>query len=64
MRLSDFTPTKPTQDELGLIRISERLYRDLAEQIICNISESAHRTVALRKLLESKMILIQGITHP
>jgi hypothetical protein len=64
MILSDFVPNKPTQDQLELLESVNREYLKLAEGTLANVPSSAHRTAALRLLLESKMTLIHGITHP
>lgn len=64
MQLSDFSPTKPSLEQSGLILQADDMYADIAEQILNEIKPSAHRTAALRLLLESKMALIHGITHP
>lgn len=38
-------------------------FRDMANEIMDHVPESADRTAALRKLLESKMTCIQAISH-
>ena len=67
MNLSDFSPTVPTvptAKQKSGIDFFNIVYAELAANIL-NIGEpSAHRTAALRLLLESKMTLIHGITHP
>ena len=65
MQLSDFSPTIPTADQLDQIKLVNSDYEKLALVILSSgIPPSAHRTAALRLLLESKMTLIHGITHP
>ncbi len=38
-------------------------YKDLATSVMDLVPDSAHRTAALRSLLESKWTAIQAITH-
>ena len=64
MLLSDFSPTKPTEEQLETIAAINREYSHLAEGTLLNVAPSTHRTAALRLLLESKMTLIHGVTHP
>jgi hypothetical protein len=66
MQLSDFSPTIPTPEQLHSIQLANYDYKKLAQVILTDplIPPSAHRTAALRLLLESKMTLIHGITHP
>jgi hypothetical protein len=64
MNLTDFGPTKPTQDQIETIEAINREYSKLAEGTLINVTPSAHRTAALRLLLESKMTLVHGVTHP
>lgn len=42
----------------------ETAFKDLATDIIDLVPECAHRTAALRKLLEAKMTCSQAISHP
>jgi hypothetical protein len=64
MNLTDFSPTKPTTEQLETIEAINREYSHLAEGTVLNVPSSAHRNRALRLLLESKMTLIHGVTHP
>jgi hypothetical protein len=64
MRIEDFSPTVPDATRRALIETFNFGFAELATAIIGGVSPSAHRTDALRKLLESKMTLIHGITHP
>jgi hypothetical protein len=64
MQLSDFKPTIPGPMEQEWIKAIGEVYYRLADNIVRAIPSSAHRTAALRLLLESKMTLIHGITHP
>ena len=64
MQLSDFSPTIPTADQIDQINLVNADYSTLADIVLQDIAPSAHRTAALRLLLESKMTLIHGITHP
>ena len=63
MNLDDFSPTVPTETQKSEIDYYSKAYIYLATDILIQ-SPSAHRTAALRLLLESKMTLIHGITHP
>lgn len=63
MKIEDFSPTAATPAQFKLIDGVTAKYADIASRIISVIPESAHRTAALRLLLESKMTLIHGITH-
>ena len=64
MQIEDFKPTVPDQATSELIRAFHQVFGELAAGILGQVPPSAHRTDALRKLLESKMTLIHGITHP
>jgi hypothetical protein len=64
MRIEDFAPAIPNGKTLELMQRFNDAFGELAEDIIGAVEPSAHRTDALRKLLESKMTLIHGITHP
>lgn len=64
MKLSDFSPAVPSDLQIAEIEFYTKLYSMLAGQILNTDKPSAHRTAALRLLLESKMTLIHGITHP
>ncbi len=64
MLLRDFYPNVPTAAQSDLIVRFTESYRNLAAEIVSEVPPSSHRTTALRKLLESKMTLIHGITHP
>lgn len=63
MNLTDFVASVPTAEQLALIADFSTSFQFLAGQIEHNVPNSAHRTSALRKLLEAKMTLIHGITH-
>lgn len=64
MQPSDFLPVRVlTEEQSDLLRKFETAYASLALIVIEAMPNSAHRTAALRKLLESKMTLIHGITH-
>ena len=64
MQIEDFKPTIPTDGQIHAIRQLTTVYTHLAQEILDGVEPSAHRTDALRKLLESKMTLIHGLTHP
>lgn len=64
MQASDFAPTVPTDEQAKMIREVNAVFQLAAEDFINLVPSSAHRTAALRKLLEAKMTLIHGITHP
>lgn len=64
MRIEDFSPTIPSSEAaLSVVEVSAA-YRNLAVLILEQVPGNAHRTDALRKLLESKMTLIHALTHP
>lgn len=64
MNLNDFRSNTPTPEQMVLLEQATNGYEALATRILEEVSNSAHRTAALRLLLESKMMLIHGITHP
>jgi len=66
MRIEDFSPNAVSPEDQTLIREVTANYVNLAKYLLNNneIEGSAHKTAALRLLLESKMTLIQAITHP
>ena len=64
MQIEDFNPVILHGKTLELMERFNDAFGELAEDIIGAVEPSAHRTAALRKLLESKMTLIHGITHP
>ena len=64
MRIEDFSSTVPTADTQLRITEVAAAYRNLVVLIHEQVPGSAHRTDALRKLLESRMTLIHGLTHP
>lgn len=64
MNLEDFLAVRVTKEQMISVRRAESNYFNLAQMIEQTVVPSAHRTAALRFLLESKMTLIQGITHP
>ena len=70
MNIGDFSPVVPTDGQVLVIKKFNDLYLDLATAIRCHGEtkmtslEGPHITAALRLLLESKMTLIHGITHP
>jgi hypothetical protein len=63
MDFGDFFPNKPNEWQLKQIEEITKDYQALASAILENTASSAHRTAALRLLLESKMTLIHGVTH-
>ena len=70
MNIGDFSPVVPTEEQVLVIKKFNELYWDLAcairthgETVMTKL-EGPHITAALRLLLESKMTLIHGITHP
>ena len=64
MQLNHFSPVVPDAGTILIINNVTAAYETLASAILNIGPASAHRTAALRKLLESKMTLIHGITHP
>lgn len=64
MQLNDFQVMVPNSEQLEDIQNFGIRYQELAEIILDEVKPSGHRTAALRLLLESKMTLIHGITHP
>jgi hypothetical protein len=64
MNANDFQSNVPSVDQQDLMSDMAIYYQDIADTIIGRVGPSAHRTAALRLLLESKMTLIHGITHP
>lgn len=63
MDIKDFSPTVPNDAVQDLISDITYNYMYLANRIFEKVGSTPHRTAALRKLLESKMTLIHGITH-
>jgi hypothetical protein len=64
MQMTDFRLVTPSPNQQVEIADANVQFQTLADWIIGGVDPSAHRTVALRKLLESKMTLIHAITHP
>lgn len=67
MNIDDFRPVPPaklTPDQLFNIDQVNVEFEATADFVISDIPSSAHRTAALRLLLEAKMTLTHGITHP
>ena len=54
---------KLTDEQEILIEVVQNSFSNLATQLVVSVPLSPDRTVALRKLLESKMMAIQAITH-
>jgi len=63
MKASDFLPTQLTHEGGVLVREITTQFHSLALYIENEVPPSADRTAALRKMLEAKMTLVQGITH-
>ena len=64
MKAIDFIPAATSLEQRNLIATVNGRFYDLACSIEALIPSSANRTAALRKMLEAKMTLVQGITHP
>lgn len=64
MKIEDFIAVVPTEEQKDALAKISTEYKLTAEEIFKRIPSSAHRSAALRLLLESKMTLIHGITHP
>lgn len=64
MDITDFHPKEVSKNDLQRIKDFENKFSALAAEIIVNIGSCAHRTAALRKLLEAKMTVIHAISHP
>jgi hypothetical protein len=64
MDIQDFRPKKADAGQIALIKQIEDQYVALAGEILRLTAPSAHRTAALRLLLESKMTMTHSITHP
>jgi len=64
MKASDFLPTQLSAEGGVLVRELTAQFHNLALFVEDNVEPSADRTAALRKMLEAKMTLVQGITHP
>jgi hypothetical protein len=64
MQLSDFTWRAVNEEQASKITVLTQAFEDLVTDIEGMVSASAHRTAALRKLLEAKMTVIHAITHP
>ncbi len=59
-----FTPTTEiAQDQKDALKAVFEAYMDLLNVIYTEVPQSADRTVAARKLLESKQVCAQSITH-
>lgn len=59
-----FSPvSKLTEVQKQEILKTEMGFKDLATDLVALVPESPDRTVALRKLLEAKMMMVQAITH-
>lgn len=59
-----FTPQKLGAVDQQKILHLEIAYKEMALVVLEMTPESADRTAALRKLLESKMTCVQAISHP
>lgn len=64
MDITDFHPNQMSKTDLQRIKDFETKFAALAADIIVSIGSCAHRTAALRKLLEAKMTVIHAISHP
>jgi hypothetical protein len=65
MDLKDFrTAIITSTEQLSLLQAVNEGYEFLAEHIFAEVAPSPQRTIALHRLLESKMNLVHGITHP
>jgi hypothetical protein len=64
MDIQDFYPV--TVDDWQKAKIEEigQAYATLAGFILTNTASSAHRTAALRLLLDSKMTMVHALSHP
>lgn len=63
MNLSDFQAAVPTPLQVRQLEYYTEKFALLAADILAQVPATAHRTAALRLLLEAKMTLIHGITH-
>lgn len=63
MKSSDFLPALLSGRDGILVRELTAQFHNLAMYIENEVPPSADRTAALRKMLEAKMTLVQGITH-
>ncbi len=59
-----FTPQKLDQTAQQKVLHLEVAYKEMALVVLDMVPEGADRTTAIRRLLESKMIAIQSISHP
>ena len=64
MNQSDFTPAVPTPDQVSALEAINKIFYDTAQMSEGLVPPSAHRTAALRLLLQAKMTLTHAITHP
>ena len=64
MNQSDFVPTVPSDEQRRKIEYVNERFQILVIDLLFTVPNSAHRTCALRHLLDAKMSLIHGITHP
>ena len=63
MKTGDFQYARATSEQLMVIDRMTAEFVKLATIIQEDVPVSAHRTAALRKMLEAKMTLVHGITH-
>lgn len=61
---SDFQPTVPNDAQKAAIQAINEKFFGLSVDVMFIVPNSAHRTAALRHLLDAKMTLIHAITHP
>ena len=64
MNIFDFEPNAASAGQIEQIRAIQEKFQLLAFDILFEIPNSAHRTSALRHLLDAKMTLVHAITHP
>lgn len=63
MDIQDFFAVPMCESDQKLAKEVEAKYMQLAGEIMRLTAPSAHRTAALRLLLESKMTMIHAISH-
>lgn len=63
MDITDFAAVLVSDSDKKLIDAISAKYAELAGQILRTTAPSAHRTAALRLLLESKMTMVHAITR-
>lgn len=63
MDITDFHAVCTSESQQNLIKEISAKYAELAGQILRTTAPSAHRTAAMRLLLESKMTMIHAVTR-